>query len=720
MIQSGRKFLNRLTFLSDILMLFLSYEFASWFYLEVLNHNRRNMATRDGLSLVFTAIGIILFAVLGLYDRKHLRLRQQFRIVAEALALELLALVGYFFILHLDDFSRGVLAWFFLTALVLVCLARLLIVRLALRIVPRQQLTRHILVVGTGPLAREYVANQRKADLDLLDEIRVIDGHLGRDTACPEYLGGIDRLDELLSGGIDEVVAALDIGELDQLKQVIACCERHGTRISVIPFYNDIMPANPAMEVVGTSKLMNLRSNPLDNVGLATLKRVFDILVSAFLLLVLSPFLLVVALGTKLSSPGPVFFRQERVGLHKKTFIMYKFRSMRVTDTENTGWTTDADPRKTPFGTFIRKFSIDELPQLFNVLKGDMSLIGPRPEIPFYVEQFKDTVPLYMVKHQVRPGMTGWAQVNGYRGDTSIPKRIEHDVWYIEHWSVRLDIRILWMTAFGGFMNSERRSGAVTEPAEETRRRVTVGVAIHKPYAVATDPMYLPLQVGAAGKPSLGWQRDDEGDNISEKNPTFCELTGLYWLWKHCDAEAVGLCHYRRYFIRRRLFTGRWEQVLTGEQAEKLLKECPVILPKKRHYWIETNRSQYDHAHHPKDLDETRAILVEQYGDRAGEAFDRTMERSSGHRFNMFLMRREAFEDWCGFLFGVLFELEKRLDISDYSQNDRRVFGFVGERLMDVWLEMNGREYKECSYAFMERQNWPKKILSFLKRKLKG
>ena len=157
-----------------------------------------------------------------------------------------------------------------------------------------------------------------------------------------------------------------------------------------------------------------------------------------------------------LSSPGPIIFRQKRVGLNKKPFYMYKFRSMRVNASSDTGWSTNSDPRKTRFGSFIRKFSIDELPQFFNVLKGDMSLVGPRPELPHFVDQFKEEIPLYMVKHQVRPGITGWAQVNGLRGDTSIKERIEHDVYYIENWSILLDIKILFLTLFKGFVNQEK------------------------------------------------------------------------------------------------------------------------------------------------------------------------------------------------------------------------------------------------------------------------
>ena len=205
--------------------------------------------------------------------------------------------------------------------------------------------------------------------------------------------------------------------------------------------------------------LINVRRIPLDNIGNAAVKRLMDIAGSLILILLTSPVMIFAAVGTKLSSPGPVIFKQKRVGLNKNIFTMYKFRSMRVNAAQSTGWTTDNDPRKTKFGAFIRKFSIDELPQFFNVLFGDMSLVGPRPELPHFVDQFKETIPLYMVKHQVRPGITGWAQVCGFRGDTSIKGRIEHDIYYIENWSALFDIKIIFMTAFKGMMNSEKIAG---------------------------------------------------------------------------------------------------------------------------------------------------------------------------------------------------------------------------------------------------------------------
>ena len=187
----------------------------------------------------------------------------------------------------------------------------------------------------------------------------------------------------------------------------------------------------------------------------ATIKRIVDIFGALVAIVIFSPLMLATVALIKLTSPGPIIFSQERVGLHNRPFKMYKFRSMEVQNpsSEKSKWTTPNDPRVTSVGRFIRKTSIDEMPQFFNILKGDMSLVGPRPERPFFVERFKEEIPRYMVKHQVRPGLTGWAQVNGYRGDTSITKRIEHDLYYIENWTLGFDFKILFLTIFKGFIN---------------------------------------------------------------------------------------------------------------------------------------------------------------------------------------------------------------------------------------------------------------------------
>lgn len=230
-------------------------------------------------------------------------------------------------------------------------------------------------------------------------------------------------------------------------------------------------------------------------------------------------------------------------------------------------------------------------------------------------------------------------------------------------------------------------------------------VASHKPYKMPEGDVYLPLQVGAAGKNSIpGLVRDDQGENISAKNANWCELTGLYWAWKNVKADAVGLVHYRRLFA------------VSPEEIQKLVNTFAVVVPKPRNYWIETNYSQYVHAHHAQDLDVTRVILVERHPDFVA-AFDAMLKSTKGHRFNMFAMTWPLFDDYCTWLFDVLFELERRLDISDYSPYDARVFGFVSERLLDVWLQTRGIRPAEVPVQHLEGQNWPRKIVLFLKRK---
>ena len=247
---------------------------------------------------------------------------------------------------------------------------------------------------------------------------------------------------------------------------------------------------------------------------------------------------------------------------------------------------------------------------------------------------------------------------------------------------------------------------------------IKIIVAAHKKYWMPQDPLYLPVQVGAAGKESIGYQRDDEGGNISEKNAHYCELTGLYWAWKNLRADYIGLAHYRRHFSSGKLLGDKRSRVIGRADMERLRARTDVLLPRPRHYWIETNYSQYAHAHHAVDLDTARDILRERYPQYL-PAWDRCMKKRSGHRFNMFVMKKEILDAYCTWLFDVLAELEKRLDISSYSRNDSRVFGFVSERLLDVWIQTNGIACKNIPYVFMESQNWLVKGGNFVKRKFK-
>ena len=254
---------------------------------------------------------------------------------------------------------------------------------------------------------------------------------------------------------LDEIVITLGLAEYHKLEHIVGMCEKSGVHTKFVPDYNNIIPTKPYTEDLLGIPVINIRRVPLNNVLNAFMKRCVDVFGATVALVLFSPVMAVVSVIIKVTAPGPLIYKQERIGLQNKPFQMYKFRSMVVQDqaSEKKQWTVQNDPRVTAIGRLIRKTSIDELPQLVNVLMGNMSLVGPRPERPQFVEQFKEEIPRYMIKHQVRPGLTGWAQVNGYRGDTSIRKRIECDLYYIENWTLGFDFKIIFLTFFKGFVN---------------------------------------------------------------------------------------------------------------------------------------------------------------------------------------------------------------------------------------------------------------------------
>ena len=254
--------------------------------------------------------------------------------------------------------------------------------------------------------------------------------------------------------------------------------------------------------------------------------------------------------------------------------------------------------------------------------------------------------------------------------------------------------------------------------------QIKIIVATHKNYSMPEDQIYIPVHVGRAlatlpeDSEVYTYTGDNIGENISAKNPFYCELTGMYWAWKNLDGAYIGLSHYRRHFAESS-HGDKWQRVLTGKTCAEMLLNKPVILPKKRNYFIETTYQQYIHAHNKQDLDMTEDIIREFYPEYI-EAYDKVMNSTKGHRFNMFIMRRDIFDAYCQWLFDILFKLENRLDISGYSKNDQRVFGFVSERLLDVWIITNKIQFSELPVVNMENQNWPKKISNFLKRKFIG
>lgn len=248
---------------------------------------------------------------------------------------------------------------------------------------------------------------------------------------------------------------------------------------------------------------------------------------------------------------------------------------------------------------------------------------------------------------------------------------------------------------------------------------IKILIATHKKYWMPSDEVYMPIHVGREGKDNLGYVGDNTGENISIKNPNYCELTGLYWAWKNLDCEYIGLCHYRRYFAHKSKSSkleDKKQAIFTRDDYERLLQQYDVILPKKRNYFIETVRSQYEHAHNKRDLDEIEKIIKMQYPSYI-EAFEKVMNSRKLHIYNMFVMNKALFDEYCTWLFDILFTLEKRIDITNYDKYNARVFGFLSERLFNIWLEKKQLKIKTVNVVFLEKINWVKKEKDFLKRK---
>ena len=251
---------------------------------------------------------------------------------------------------------------------------------------------------------------------------------------------------------------------------------------------------------------------------------------------------------------------------------------------------------------------------------------------------------------------------------------------------------------------------------------IKIVIAAHKNYQMPADDIYLPVQVGAKGKADIGYTRDDSGDNISEKNPYYCELTGMYWAWKNLDADYYGLVHYRRHFSVKKPVNQKdnmFPYVLTSKEARELVEKHDIIVPKKRNYYIESLYSHYAHTHYGEHLDETRKILSENCPEYVG-SFDKVMKKTSAHMFNMMIMKKEYFMEYCNWLFPILEELGKRINYQEYDAFQARFFGRVSELLLDVWLDARKYNYFEIPTINMEKLNWKRKIISFLTAKFSG
>lgn len=462
MIKDHQKRLNRLHVVLDALIIVISYALAFFLVFRVGgNLTPYETAFYFNWLYLLVPLFLVLYWMFHLYTPKRVqgrRLELGNIVKANAIGLLILSLILYLGKEMLSDFSRLMVFLFvFLNVFLDSCF------RLALRTIlyhfrSKGYNQKHLLLVGYSQAAEKYI-DRLVSNPSWGFQVRGIlddEKEWGSEYRGVRVIGTLSDLEEILSiNRLDEIAITLPLDQYQSLKHIVAVCEKSGVHTQFIPDYNDIIPTKPYTEDLMGLPVVHIRHVPLSDSFNMFIKRAVDIFGAIVAIILFSPIMLIAAIGVWVSSPGPIIFKQERVGLHNRNFQMYKFRSMSVQSPkeEKKGWTVPNDPRVTRFGRFIRHTSIDELPQLFNILKGDMSLVGPRPERPLFVEKFREEIPRYMVKHQVRPGLTGWAQINGYRGDTSIAGRIECDLYYIENWTLGLDFKIIFLTFFKGFIN---------------------------------------------------------------------------------------------------------------------------------------------------------------------------------------------------------------------------------------------------------------------------
>lgn len=407
---------------------------------------------------VVTVIGAIFANHLYTRSRGQPRLEELVALYRAVTIGSLLAVAFISFLLkNIIDYRRPMLVLAWLLTLGLLTLSRVLHIQLQRGLMRRGVGNNDVLLVGTGEVARmvlQKMLNSPQLGYRPVGLVAVEES--------PQKVLGLPVLGKTadLPGIIEkqrvqEVIICLPEATQRDLVHIVAQCERERVTIRIYPDVFQIMASEVSISDLAGLPLLTMRDVALRGWHLA-FKRTVDLAGSIMALILLSPLMMLTALLIKLESPGPVFYVQERMGLDAKPFQMLKFRSMRAdAEQQGPGWTTPNDPRRTRMGALLRKLSIDELPQFINVLLGDMSLVGPRPERPVYVEQFRQSIPRYMDRHREKAGITGWAQVNGLRGDTSIAERTKYDLWYIENWSLALDLKIIARTVLHMFSDRQ-------------------------------------------------------------------------------------------------------------------------------------------------------------------------------------------------------------------------------------------------------------------------
>ncbi len=451
MIRENQQLFNILNVMLDVFVLLLSILFINSPLFERHGFNYHfNFETTLVLFILLIPSYLFLYRMFKLYTPQ----RTNKSIFSESSKISQVNFIEYLFLSVMCTLDILMVPVNFLILFLVVNIIFAIVERAILRGILRVLRARgfnikYILIVGAGEVGRKLVDTIHVNTYLGYKVVGFLDDNVIGTVNNIKVMGTVDDIETILNDVmIDRVIVSISPRHYKRLEYIMESCEKMGVRADIVPDYYRYITSNPSIELIDNIPLISVRYLPLDISYNKVIKRIFDIIFVSIVSIIISPLLLVTAILIKLTSAGPVIYKQERVGENGKIFLMYKFRSMysenEYIDDEN--WTQKNDPRITRVGKIIRKTSIDELPQFYNILKGEMSLIGPRPERPFFVNKFRETVPKYMIKHHVQPGMTGWAQINGYRGNTSIVKRIEHDIYYVENWSISLDIKIFFKT----------------------------------------------------------------------------------------------------------------------------------------------------------------------------------------------------------------------------------------------------------------------------------
>lgn len=458
MIRKHQQWINVMIATGDALILFLAYAGALW------SKESGDLLAQNFSLYAATPFWLIPLSLLAYYlsevyvPMRGTTYRKEALLIIRAHLIALCCCFAVFYLFKMTEFSRQVLIVYWLLGLFLLLVERGLLRRTLKRLRSVGYNKKYVLIVGVGRRGKSFAKRMLKNRHFGYSLLGFLDDNPHKENQrffSRPVMGRVSDLPLILeTTTVDMVVAALPSTAYHTYSDLVRWCDNEGVRLRVIPDYYDIFSDHPRIEEFDGMPLLNIRYVSLDEPLNRALKRALDVVVSLTAILLTMPLMLLIAVGIKLTSPGPVFFRQTRVGFNGREFCILKFRTMRVANNESDStWTTSCDPRKVFFGSFLRRTSLDEFPQFFNVLRGDMSVVGPRPERPHFVQKFKRDIPKYMIKHQVKPGITGWAQVNGWRGDTSIERRIDFDIHYIENWDIFFDIKILFLTCFRGFIN---------------------------------------------------------------------------------------------------------------------------------------------------------------------------------------------------------------------------------------------------------------------------